>query len=247
MKNMEKTAQTKPMVEPEIDTNNIIIFENEDLILVNKSGNCPVHEGGAYKENCLTRILELKYGHRVFPVYRLDRETSGLIVFSKKNEMVHHIKNTLSDKKYYAICENAFKPEEYGVEKTIDEPIGETKGDHINWKKCVDKENGNCATTVILPIKDVILKGSNEIGSLIEVMPKTGRQHQIRVHLSYIGHSIVGDKWYGKSDKLFKDHLDGIKDENALINRQALHLGKIKIKEIQYEAEFPEDIKKIYT
>lgn len=214
------------MPEPEIDSKFDILYEDDFCIAVNKSGNIPVHEGGLYKKNCLTALLEKKLGYRVFPVYRLDRETSGIVVFAKNKEAFKHIK--ISEKEYIAVCKGKISKE-----IIVDEPIGEKKGDFIDWKKCVSKE-GKSAKTRIIPIK------SNKEYSIIRVLPLTGRQHQIRVHLSHIGHHILGDKVYGESDKKFKDYLEG--KEIRGIKRQMLHLMKIKLNSKKIEAKIPDDI-----
>lgn len=214
------------MPEPLIDPSFDIVYEDKDCIVVSKSGNIPVHEGGLYKKNCLTALLEKKLGFRVFPVYRLDRETSGLVVFAKNKSSFKKI--NISEKEYIAVCKGKIDKE-----ITVDEPIGETKGDFIDWKKCVSPD-GKPAKTRIIPIKNFLEY------TIVRVLPLTGRQHQIRVHLSHIGHPILGDKVYGESDKLFKDYLEG--KEVRGIKRQLLHLFKIKLNGKEVEAKIPEDM-----
>jgi RluA family pseudouridine synthase len=214
------------MNEPLVDSKFDIVYEDENCVVVNKSGNIPVHEGGLYKKNCLTALLEKKLGFRVFPVYRLDRETSGLVVFAKNREAFKKIK--ISEKEYIAVCNGKIDKE-----IIIDKPIGEKKGDFINWKKCV-VEHGKNAKTKIIPIKNF------KDYSIVKIIPYTGRQHQIRVHLSYIRHHILGDKVYGESDKKFKDYLEGKFDDK--IKRQMLHLRKIKLNSQLIEAKLPSDM-----
>jgi RluA family pseudouridine synthase len=218
------------MNEPLVDSKFDIVYEDDFCVVVNKSGNIPVHEGGLYKKNCLTALLEKKLGYRVFPVYRLDRETSGLVVFAKNREAFKKIK--ISEKEYIAVCNGKIDKE-----IIIDKPIGEKKGDFIDWKKCIDK-NGKPAKTRMIPVKNF------KEYSAVRIIPYTGRQHQIRVHLSSVGHPILGDKVYGESDKNFKDYLYG-KFEGK-IKRQLLHLKKIKINDKIIEAEIPSDMKVFY-
>jgi RluA family pseudouridine synthase len=218
------------MPEPNIDPKIEILHEDDSCIAVSKSGNIPVHEGGLYKENCLTRILEKKFGFRLLPVYRLDRETSGIVIFAKKSSEVKRLHDAITLKEYTAVCEGNI-----AKKQKIDVKIGECAGEHIKWKKCVSKE-GKEALTEINPVKN--FKGF----CVVHAIPKTGRQHQIRVHLSHIGNPIVGDKWYGKSDKMFKDYLEGKKDYSSLIDRQALHLGKIVLFGKEIIAELPRDM-----
>jgi 23S rRNA pseudouridine955/2504/2580 synthase/23S rRNA pseudouridine1911/1915/1917 synthase len=206
-----------------VDTAYEVIADTEEFLLVNKSGNIPVHEGGRYQENSLTKVIEKKYG-KAYPVYRLDRETSGLILFAKKRECVHKLFSNIGDKEYVAIVQgNVDKP------MTLDFPIGECKGEHVTWKKCVD-ENGKKAKTEVYPIK------SFEDKTLVRVIPKTGRQHQIRVHLSHIGHPIMNDKIYGDSEEKFIRYLNG-----EILPRQLLHMKKIRIYDKTYEIELPHE------
>lgn len=217
-------------MEPVVDSRFEVLYDDDICIAVNKSGNLPVHEGGLYYENTLTRILEKKYGKRLYPVYRLDRETSGIVVFAKRREQVKTVK--IKDKEYLAVVEGVIKQR-----LVIDSPIGEIKGEYVKWKMSVTK-TGRSAETVVEPVK--ALKNA----TLLRIFPKTGRQHQIRVHLQHVGHSVVGDKLYGKSDKTFLDYLEG-KELNLPIKRQALHLYKIRLNNHEITAPIPEDMNKL--
>jgi RluA family pseudouridine synthase len=206
-----------------VDATYEVVAETDEFILINKSGNIPVHEGGRYQDNSLTRVLEKNYG-KVYPVYRLDRETSGLVLFAKKTEFVHKLFSNVSEKEYVALVSGiVFEP------VTIDLPIGECAGEHVTWKKCIDK-NGKPALTEVYPIK------SFDDMTLVRIVPKTGRQHQIRVHLSHIGHHIINDKIYGDSEEKFIRYLNG-----EVLPRQLLHMQKIKIYNEVYEAKLPKD------
>ena len=207
----------------QVDLNYEVVAESEEFILINKSGNIPVHEGGRYPTNSLTKILEPTFG-KIIPVYRLDRETSGLVLFAKKGEFVHRLFSSCSGKEYVAIVEGIIE-----APRVLDFPIGEMTGEHVIWKKCVH-EAGKASLTEIYPIKSVGNK------TILKVIPKTGRQHQIRVHLSYIGHPVVNDKLYGESEEKFIRYLKGEK-----LPRQLLHMHKIKIYDQLYEAKLPDD------
>jgi RluA family pseudouridine synthase len=206
-----------------VDASYEVVAETEEFLLINKSGNIPVHEGGRYQDNSLTKVLEKKYG-KVYPVYRLDRETSGLVLFAKTTEVVHKLFSNISEKEYVAVVAGVMTDP-----VIVDLPIGECAGEHVTWKKCVDPK-GKPATTEVYPIK------SFDDMTLVRVVPKTGRQHQIRVHLSAISHHILHDKIYGDSEEKFIRYLNGEK-----LPRQLLHMKKIKVYNETYEAKLPKD------
>ncbi len=206
-----------------IDSNYEIIAETDEFLLINKSGNIPVHEGGRYQENSLTKVIE-KQHCKVTPVFRLDRETSGLILFAKKNEYVKKLFDNTGDKEYVAVVQGIIDQQ-----ITIDEPIGECKGEHVTWKKCVSLD-GKSAVTQVYPINSFDGK------TLVKLILKTGRQHQIRVHLSHIGHPVINDKIYGESEQKFIKYLNG-----EILPRQLLHMRKLRVYDKFYEAKIPDD------
>jgi RluA family pseudouridine synthase len=208
-----------------VDLNYEVIAETEEYLLINKSGNIPVHEGGRYQKNSLTCVLEKRFG-KVYPVYRIDRETSGLILFAKKREYVHRLFSNIRDKEYVAIVDGIIDKR-----MTLDFPIGECEGVHVTWKKCVDP-TGKKAMTEVYPLKQMGDK------TLVEIIPKTGRQHQIRVHLAHIKHPITHDKIYGDSEEKFIRYLNG-----ESLPRQLLHMKRIRVYDELFEAKEPDDFK----
>jgi RluA family pseudouridine synthase len=220
------------MAEPIIDSNYSILFEDDSYLAIGKSGNCPVHEGGLYFNNSLTRLLEKNLGDRVYPVYRIDRETSGIIVFAKSREKVKFA--NILGKEYLGVCEGIIDKE-----IIIESPIGEIKGEFVKWKMAAIKE-GRPAKTIVNPI----ISGNNR--TLCRIIPLTGRQHQIRVHMQSAGYSIVGDKMYGASDKIFLDYING-KKIDLPISRQALHLHKIILNDNEIISPLPKDIEKLIS
>jgi len=217
------------MNEPIIDSYFRILENNDTYVVVEKSGNCPVHEASKYKENTLRRLVWKKINHEVWPIYRIDRETSGIVVFAKNPKNIPHIK--ITNKIYYTICKNYISPQ------LIDKPIGECKGTYVNWKKCID-ENGLPSKTEVLETKQY----NNYTLARINLL--TGRQHQIRVHLESIKAPIVGDKIYGENEKLMLDYLNG-KPITGDITRQALHLFSVTVNGEKYVCEIPNDMKNL--
>jgi 23S rRNA pseudouridine955/2504/2580 synthase/23S rRNA pseudouridine1911/1915/1917 synthase len=229
----------------------IIIFENDDLIILNKPTgllSIPDREG---KEISLKKILQEKYGE-IFTVHRIDKETSGLIVFAK-NSIAHkflsqqfqtdaNLESKGTEKIYEGIVLGSPAEKKAG----IDVPIAEhpsKKGVMIVHRK------GKHALTSYEVIDDF------GMFSHLKFQIHTGRTHQIRVHMKNLGHPIACDPVYGDGKpillssikhryKISKDQLE----ENPLLNRLALHARILKFKSaeeqfINAEAPLPKDLK----
>jgi len=166
-----------------------IIHEDDNILVINKESGISMHPAGRDVEHNLLLEMEKEFDYQPFPVMRLDRETSGIVIFAKNKETAAHLSKIIRrremHKTYYAIVFG--KP----MDQTIKQPIGECVCDYGHgWKKCVGGDKPQEAITIIKTLK------SNETYSLVEVKTLTGRQHQIRVHLAWLGHPLVGDKIY---------------------------------------------------
>ena len=170
-------------------------------------------------------------------VHRLDRDTSGVLLVAKTQDMFLCLKeqfqkHTIS-KTYHAFVYGHVKNDE-GV---IDESIGKSRSDFRQWSASRGKRGTlRSAITEYRVLKRFIHK--SDAFSLVELCPKTGRTHQLRVHMKYLNHPIVGDELYG--GKLFS------KGNNCGFTRQALHALEItffdiKEKEVTLQAPFPVD------
>lgn len=188
-----------------------IIYEDEFILIINKQANIEIHPDSKDGLGTLVNGVAHYYQktaqkHRVRYIHRLDRDTTGLIIFVK-DHFVHNLYDYLLNKKiikryYLALVQNKL-PKPKGI---IDAPIGRDR--HHNQKRIVSK-TGDMAKTSYKLIKS--FKNYN----LVELELFTGRTHQIRVHMSFINCPILGDKLYG--------------EESPLINRQALHAYKITL------------------
>ena len=167
-------------------------------------------------------------------VHRLDKETSGTLILAKNNFIFNYFKNLFKTrkikKKYIALVKGEIKKQQ-GI---IDLPLIRSKESSIKRKVVIKKDKGKIALTKYKVLK--LYKGY----TLLEILPKTGRTHQIRVHLASIGFPVVGDKIYGKSKKLNKLNL----------SRHFLHAQTISFvlpsgKSVKIQAPLPEDLKKI--
>ena len=211
-----------------------IIYEDEALLIIDKPAGIPVHPSIIHFEDSLSNGVKYYFDtinlhKKIRPVNRLDRNTSGIVIFAK-NEYIHdmlskQMQNKQFKKEYIAICEGIFDKKQ----DTINAPIAR-KADSI-IERCVSP-NGDVAITHYSVLKEFCK--NNETFSEVLVNLETGRTHQIRVHMAYIWHPIVGDSLYG--------------NESDLITRQALHAYKVEFihpitnKKMEIQSVIPKDM-----
>ncbi|MBQ8826403.1 MAG: RluA family pseudouridine synthase [Oscillospiraceae bacterium] len=177
-----------------------VLYEDDDVVVFDKPVDMPVHPSIKHQGDTLGNCFAAMYPDLTFrPVNRLDKDTSGLCAVAKNAHAANLLQGTLKKVYYAAVCG---KIEEDG---RIEAPIGRT-GDSIIKREV--RPDGQQAVTDY-----TIIKG-NEQYTLLRVLLRTGRTHQIRVHFSYIGHPLAGDDFYGGS----------VKD----IAHQALHCGELE-------------------
>ena len=236
--------------EPEVNTNIEILWDDKDIIAVYKPPNLPMHESGAYRKNTFCELLKQNIGDSWYPVHRLDRETSGLVLCAKSTE----VRNQLSEiirthqitKEYKAISFGQTS-EKYW---TVDKNIGLDPNSILRLKQAVI-QTGQSAFTEFETLE------TKSDFSLLKVTPKTGRTHQIRVHASYSGLPLVGDKKYCKDEYVALEYLEkGFTQKvksHCLVERLCLHayrltfIHPIKNKSCIIEAPFPEDLQEIWN
>lgn len=221
-----------------------ILLEDEAVLALNKpSGMLVLPDRYNHHLLNLYDLLKEVFGS-MYVVHRIDRETSGIILFAKTAEAHAELNSAFEhhqvDKKYYAIvCGNPSS-----AEGTIDVPIAEqTSGDR---KMKIDKKHGKDACTVYTVLER--FKGY----ALLEAKPRTGRTHQIRIHLSSIGLPILADPLYGDGKGFFlsaiKQNYHGKEDEQPLLDRTALHAYSLQCdhpgtkEKILLQADLPKDM-----
>jgi 23S rRNA pseudouridine1911/1915/1917 synthase len=213
--------------EPEAPRDVTVIYEDDAIVAVDKPAGLPVHPTARYLRNTLTAVLEERYPKQVVHLcHRLDKETSGVIVAARSVELEVKLKAAFAGrdvkKRYLAIAHGA--PREDSL--VIDAPMA-LAGHEVGVLMAVTpvERGGLLSRTRVRVIE--------RFGafSLLECMPETGRQHQIRVHLAHIGTPIVGDKLYAHSPEVFIASLeDKLTDEMRaalLLDRHALHAAAI--------------------
>ena len=228
----EESSEKIPPVEIPLD----IVYEDEDIIVINKPAGLPIHPSLNHYEDSLANGLAYYYESQGKPFIfrcanRLDKNTSGLTVIAKHlvsaNILSTMVKNREFHREYYAIVRGCLEP----VSGTIDAPIGRVDDSIITRQ--VDFENGERAVTHYKVIKE-----ENE-HSLVSIHLETGRTHQIRVHFKYIGHPLIGDHLYNP--------------DMEYMQRQALHSHKIEFrhpitkKAMEFVAPLPNDMSEIFN
>ncbi|MGA2417911.1 MAG: RluA family pseudouridine synthase [Candidatus Staskawiczbacteria bacterium] len=222
-----------------------IIYEDNDVLVVDKPAGMVVFPEGQTKENTLIEALVEKYPElknvgeapRYGIVHRLDKDTSGILLVAKSNEALIFLqkcfKNREVEKKYVCLVEGNIKDDK-GEIKTL---IGRAPGDKRKQKAYPLNEIGPGRREAITEYK--VLERFKDY-TLLEVEIKTGRRHQIRCHFSYLHHPIAGDKLYSFKNSKIPDGL----------TRQFLHSAYLKIqlpsKEIkEFKSELPEELKQV--
>ena len=211
-----------------------ILYEDEYYLVVNKSPGMPVHPSMLHYDNSLSNGIRYYFDsiglkRKIRPVNRLDKDTSGIVIFAKneyiQNCLVHQMQTKDFKKEYIAVCEGIFEKKA----GTINLPIARKEGSII--ERCINK-SGEPATTHYEVIKEL----DNNI-SVVKCLLETGRTHQIRVHMAELGHCLLGDTLYGSGTNI-----------SSKYSRQQLHAYKVSFihpisKEIvSYIAPIPDDL-----
>lgn len=235
--------------EPEVSFDYSVLFEDDGLMVINKPGNLPVHPAGSFFFNTLTMDLQTR-GLPAYPVHRLDRETSGVIVIAKSASLCRALVAQFSDrttqKTYLAVVRGRPTQERFSV----DAPLGRDPASRINLKmgRIEIADGGQEALTEFRVLGH---RRSREHGplALVECRPKTGRQHQIRVHLALQGLPILGDKLYGVDEETALSFFERTSArENAEFPRHALHAYELQFdhpvtgERMKVRAPWPEDL-----
>ncbi len=177
------------------------IFEVLDFAVFDKPSGVMVHPTRKDTEYCLLDEVRYHFGIDASLAHRIDAETSGLVLVGK-NKAVSRALKTMFEKRAYSKEYLAVVKGEISNNITIDRPIAKAHS-KIAVKMTCEDEQGKASTTHIEPIKF----NQKDNTTLVKATPITGRQHQIRVHLDSIGHSILGDPIYGVSEAIANDYL----------------------------------------
>lgn len=226
LKNGQIISYLRPdYLEPAVDASFEIVFEDEWLLAVNKSGDLPTSPSGKYFKNTLVHILKVALKlEDLYTLHRLDRETSGVILFAKQKsiaqQMAAQFREHQVQKTYTAILSHPLPFQEV----VVSAPLGRDPQSAIRIKQGV-LPSGKPSRTQFQQL------GRVGTYAKVRVIPWTGRTHQIRTHAAYLGCPIVGDKLYGlKNDGFLKWLQEGeayLHQENFPTHRQLLHASQL--------------------
>ncbi|WP_298764036.1 pseudouridine synthase [uncultured Polaribacter sp.] len=215
-----------------------VLFEDEYILCVSKPNNMLVHHAhhsrNVAEETALLQSIEREKGFKTYPIHRLDRKTSGIILLAKEKSFISKFQelftNNAIEKVYFGIV-RGFSPDE----KKIDSPV---KGRDANvHKEALTYLKTLANITLEIPVKPY----DSSRYSLIEMKPQTGRMHQLRVHCNKISHPLLGDPKYGDKNHniMFAEKLN--------CDKLFLHAGKLEfqhpftLEKLLLKAPFPKD------
>lgn len=220
-----------------------IIHEDEELLVVNKSGEVVCHPSKFGPTSSLVGAAREYTGlETIHLVFRLDRETSGVVVMAKSPTMASRLQKAMQTRKvgkrYLTILTG-----ELDEPVVVDQPLGQDVESPVHVKDIV-RPDGKEAVSAFFPL--VRRNGF----TLCEVRPRTGRKHQIRAHAAWLGHAVVGDKIYGPDPRLFLTFIEeGFTPalaQQLLLRRQALHCAEIDLRpagvDRVFQARAPQDL-----
>ena len=234
-----------------------IVYEDKDILIVNKPAGMVVHPGAGNYNNTLVNALVHKYKKKLSNVngitrpgiiHRIDKETSGLLVVAKNNNAHSNLGKQFSNhtikRTYQALSWGILRP----LSGRIETLIGRSRKNRQLMS--ATETSGKKAVTNYVTVKVFEIKDIPKI-SFIECKLETGRTHQIRVHMAYKGCSLLGDQQYGKKNLRFKKINEDFESKLKILNRQALHAKSLGFihpttkKFMSFESKLPQDFKKI--
>ncbi len=219
-----------------------IRHEDEDIIVVNKPAGLVVHPSPGHITGTLVNALRHRYpeiarlegGMRPGIVHRLDKDTSGVMVIARSPRAVTHLQNQFKErmthKEYLAIVRNHVNPESGTVETRVG------RSPHNRKKMSAHPDTGRQAVTRYETLERF------PDASLLRLVIETGRTHQIRVHMAYLGHPVLGDRTYGKNRR---SHVP------VPVGRQMLHAERLAFrhpaneKPVEFTVPIPEDMRQL--
>jgi 23S rRNA pseudouridine1911/1915/1917 synthase len=237
-----------------------IVYEDEDVLVINKKAGMVVHPGVGHKSGTLVNAVAYHLKDQNIPnrdgnvsrpglVHRIDKDTSGLLVLAKNEHALSHLSKQFYDhttyRRYYALVWGTFDEEE-GEEGTIDLNLGRDPYNRMLVRGFPEGDLGKKSITHYKVLEDMYYV------SLVECRLETGRTHQIRVHMKALGHTLFNDKRYGGDSILkgtvYSKYKQFVQNAFKILPRQALHAKSLGFdhprtgERMMFDSELPEDI-----
>lgn len=240
---MEERESSQKIIPVELPLD--IIYEDEDILVVNKPADMPIHPSMGNYENTLANAVAWYYHRQNIPfvfrcINRLDRNTSGLTIIAKHmvsaNILSQMVARREIHREYLAIVNDKYLPD-MGI---VYAPIGRKEGSAI--ERTIDFINGDRAIT-----RYQVLGRENGY-ALVSLKLETGRTHQIRVHMKYLKCPLVGDSLYNTNEASYLAALSDESKDTRLLKRQALHSAKLEFihpitkKSLCFTQKLPDDM-----
>ena len=258
----DRVAYSVALREPPVDRNIQILYEEDSFLVAVKPGQLPSHADGNFIKNTfiylVTEMLRNKgWKGEVKLVHRLDRETSGLMVVAKQRNahrnLVAQFEEGRVQKEYRAVVQGRIEEKTWEVRGAI----GKDPASKISVRQRMVPEGtpfSKSSLTLFEKMEDL------KEAALVQCLPKTGRTNQIRVHLDSIGHPVVGDKLYGRTDEQFLDFIRHVKaggdpayPGHLEVPRHLLHASKLAFnhpltgQSLVFESPLPPDMEEFIS
>ncbi|QDU95470.1 RluA family pseudouridine synthase [Lignipirellula cremea] len=230
-----------------------VVFEDESLAVVNKPRGMVVHPGKGHWEGTLTSALAFRFenlsttGGATRPgiVHRLDRDTTGVLVVAK-NDITHtHLAAQFQDRTVEKVYAAIVSPSPDRDADIIEKPIGPHP--HQRDKMAIREHHASSREAKTFYEVEKRFRGF----ALLRVFPKTGRTHQIRVHLAHVGCPVLCDRLYGGRAVINRGEIEGTSSDEMLLDRQALHARRLTFdhphtgERMTFEAPLPPDMQSV--
>ena len=231
-----------------LELQKMILFEDEDLLVLNKPGDIVCHPSKAGPWSSLVgAVRECMALDKVHLVFRLDRETSGVVIFARHSTMASRLQRGIQERKvgkrYLTLLSGSLESP-----VRVDQSLGPDIHSMVYIKSAVvppDEAGAQRAVTRFFPVQ------TGKRFSLVEAVLETGRKHQIRAHAQWLGHPVVGDKIYGPDEHCYLEFIESgwsaELERRLLFSRQALHCAEIDLRpagvDKVFRAPLAEDIR----